>query len=254
MDLLSLVAEFSGDMTIIANVSDVALEVTMELARKAEELKFDAISIMPPGFFPTTQEDLLAYFLHVSEKSSLPVILYNYPEVTGTRISLSTISAFSALAPMIGLKQSGQEFSYLRDLVPMGNELGFEVFAGTDTRVPEALALGASGSIGGLVNVVPEYLVGIYANHQRDPSCASDVPSGRLRKIGETIDQLAFPLNVAAGVQSRRLVVGKSKSVISAETRTLFSRVCGELQDLFETWGLEPALEDEHQPQTESYL
>jgi 4-hydroxy-tetrahydrodipicolinate synthase len=155
---------------------------------------------------------------------------------------------------MVGFKQSGEEFSYLRELVPMGTELGFEVFAGTDTRVPEALALGAAGSIGGLVNVVPEYLVGIYDNHQRGQSAASDIPSAHLRTIGETIDQLPFPLNVAAGVQSRGLEVGKAKSVVSPETRIIFSRVCRELQEFFEKWGLEPVPEGDPQPQTGSYL
>ena len=33
--------------------------------------------------------------------------------------------------------------------------------SGADTRLPEAFALGAVGCIGGLVNVVPELMVGI---------------------------------------------------------------------------------------------
>lgn len=254
VELLSLVAQQAGEMTTVANVSDVSLGVTLELARKAEEFEYDAIAVMPPGFFPLTQEDLLAYFLHVFKHTRLPVMLYNYPEVTGTRISMETISAFAREARMIGVKQSGDEFTYLEDLIPLGNELGFNVFAGTDTRVPEALALGASGSIGGLVNVVPEFLLSIYHNFIQERPLESEIPAKRLVEIGEIINRLPFPHNVAVGVDSRGLVVGRSKSVLSAQSRTVYSRVRQDLQERFETWNLEPASFGEDTCEKPSYF
>lgn len=57
---------------------------------------------MPPGFFPSGQDDALAYFQHAAESSQLPTFLYNIPELTGTRINLETVAAFADAGCMGG--------------------------------------------------------------------------------------------------------------------------------------------------------
>src|SRR5437763_14056073 len=104
---------------------------------------------------------MLAYFLHVADEVGLPVMLYNFPELTGKRIDLPTIAAFADRAPMCAIKQSGGEFAYHADLVALGREKHFAVMSGADTRLPEVFALGAAGCIGGLVNIVPELMITI---------------------------------------------------------------------------------------------
>ncbi|MBI2497233.1 MAG: dihydrodipicolinate synthase family protein, partial [Opitutae bacterium] len=85
-------------------------------------------------------------------------MLYNFPELSGTRINLETVAAFAQRAGMAGIKQSGGEFAYHRDLVALGRERNFSVFSGSDTRLPEVFALGVDGCIGGLVNIVPDLM------------------------------------------------------------------------------------------------
>jgi dihydrodipicolinate synthase/N-acetylneuraminate lyase len=159
---LATVAELAAPLPVIANISDIRPAVVAALGRFARELGLPAVAIMPPGFFPSTQEDALAHCLHAANASGLPTFLYNFPELIGTRINLETVAAFAERAPMAGIKQSGAEFDYHRELIQLGRERNFVVFSGADLRLPEVFALGASGCIGGIVNIAPELMVHLY--------------------------------------------------------------------------------------------
>ena len=85
---LSIVAELAAPLPVIANISDIRPHVVAALGKFARELGLPAVTIMTPGFFPSSQDDALAHFLHAADNSGLPTFLYNFPELTGTRIDL----------------------------------------------------------------------------------------------------------------------------------------------------------------------
>lgn len=233
---LAAVAELAAPLPVIANVSDIRPAAAAELGRCARHLGLPAIAIMTPGFFPSSQDDALAHFLHAAEAAALPTFLYNFPELTGTRINVETVAEFAERAPMAGIKQSGREFDYHRDLIALGREKDFSVFSGSDTRLPEVFALGADGCIGGLVNIAPDMMVNLYRVCREGASGAVNPDFERLRKIGATIDRLTFPLNVAAGMEARGLATGAPKAIVSATSARLYREIVAELRRDFSDW------------------
>jgi dihydrodipicolinate synthase/N-acetylneuraminate lyase len=237
-EALATVAELAAPLPVVANISDIRPRAAIDLGRHAKTLGVPAVALMPPMFFPVSQADMLAFFLHVADAVQLPVMLYNFPELAGKRIELGTIAAFADRAPMIAVKQSGSEFDYHRDLVALGREKGFVVMSGADTRLPEAFALGAAGCIGGLVNIVPEPMVLIdRACRQGEPADVA-AAEATMQELGRIIDQLAFPLNVAAGLEARGFDPGAPKRIVSPESRALHEKIVGELTALFDRRGL----------------
>jgi 4-hydroxy-tetrahydrodipicolinate synthase len=235
---LALVAELAAPLPVIANISDIRPHVVASLGKFARELGLPAVTIMAPGFFPSSQDDLLAHFLHAADSSGLPTFLYNFPELTGTRISLETVAAFASRAPMAGIKQSGREFPYHKDLIKLGGEKNFVVFSGSDTRLPEVFALGAAGCIGGIVNIAPELMVHLYqVGREKKPGDASPAFE-RMQEIGRIIDRLTFPLNVAAGMEARGLGTGTPKAVVSARSKEIYTGIVSELRAKFSEWQL----------------
>jgi 4-hydroxy-tetrahydrodipicolinate synthase len=214
-------------------VPDLRPRVAVELGRTAKSLGYSAIALMPPMFFPVSQADMLAYFLHVAEAVGLPVMLYNFPELTGKRIDLATVAAFADRAPMCAIKQSGGEFAYHRELIALGHEKKFAVMSGADTRLPEVFGLGAAGCIGGLVNLVPELMVAIDRVHRLHLPGDATVAASVMRELGRIIDQLTFPLNVAAGLEARGFAPGAPKAIVSPESHTLYRKIVAELVALF---------------------
>lgn len=247
-EVLAAVAELAAPLPVIANITDIRPRAAIDLGRFAKSLGLPAVALMPPIFFPMSQADILAYFLHVAEAVDLPVMLYNFPELTGKRIDLPTIAAFAERAPMCAIKQSGGEFAYHRELIALGREKNYAVMSGADTRLPEAFALGAAGCTGGLVNLVPELMLEIFrvfgANGARtvDPAAerSAQLAASRMTELGRVIDQLAFPPNVGAGLAARGFAPGASKSILSPASQGLSAKIERELRALFLQWGLPP--------------
>jgi 4-hydroxy-tetrahydrodipicolinate synthase len=235
---LAMVAELAAPLPVIANISDLRPGVVAGLGKFARELGLPAVAIMPPGFYPTSQDDALAHFLHAADTSGLPTFLYNFPELTGTRIQLETVAAFAARARMAGIKQSGGEFAYHKDLIALGREKNFVVFSGADTRLPEVFALGAAGCIGGIVNIAPELMVHLYqVSREGKPGDVSPAFE-QMKRIGTVIDRLTFPLNVAAGMEARGLHTGVPKAIVSERSRELYAEIVRDLRVDFATWKL----------------
>ena len=232
--VLTIIAELAAPLPVFANISDIRPRAAIDLGRHAKALGLPAVALMPPVFFLVSQADMLAYFLHVADAVGLPVMLYNFPELTGKRIELSTIAAFAERAPMIAIKQSGGQFEYHRELIALGREKDFVVMSGADTRLPDAFELGAAGCIGGLVNVVPELMVWIDRVCRRGEAGDASVAAAAMRELGRILDQLTFPLNVAAGIEARGFRPGVPKSVVSPESRVLYEKIVAESVALFE--------------------
>src|SRR5688500_2393170 len=86
--VLATLVELAGPLTVFANITDIRPKAAVELGRYAKSLRVSAVALMPPVFFPVSQADMLAYFLHVANAVELPVTLYNLPEITGKRSDL----------------------------------------------------------------------------------------------------------------------------------------------------------------------
>jgi len=235
---LATIAELAAPLPVIANISDIRPHAVAELGRVARELGLPAVAIMTPGFFPSSQEDALAHFLYASDKSGLPTLLYNFPELTGTRIGLDTVAAFAEKAPMLGIKQSGGEFAYHKELIALGKSKRFSVFSGADTRLPEVFGLGADGCIGGLVNIVPELMVHLYRVCHDGEAGETSPAFEQLKQIGATIDRLTFPLNFAAGVEARGFAAGEPKAIVSQRSQEVYAGIVTALKAKFAEWKL----------------
>tara|TARA_B110000305_G_scaffold115759_1_gene130017 strand:- start:3029 stop:3955 length:927 start_codon:yes stop_codon:yes gene_type:complete len=236
---LATVAELATPLQVIANVSDIRPKVVGALGRFARELGLPAIAVMPPGFFPSRQDDALVHFQHAAETSELPTFLYNFPELTGTRIDLETVSEFADSGRMAGIKQSGGEFEYHKELIALGREKNFPVFSGSDTRLPEVFGLGASGCIGGLANIAPDLMVHLYRVVREGREGEVSPAFEQMKEIGRIIDKLTFPLNVAAGIEARGLNPGIPKAVVSKSSAAIYRQIVQELRQRMIEWGLE---------------
>ena len=237
-ELLEAIAEYADPMPVIAHITDSRPWAVKELGKFARRLKLPGVALMAPSFFKMSQADILAYLLKAADAVDLPVMLYNFPELVGNRLGIEIIAKFAAAANMAGIKQSGTEFQYHRELIALGQAHDFSVFSGADTRIPEIMALGAAGCIGGMVNFVPEPMVGIFRARQSDPQADVSTMERSLKEVAVVIDQLTFPLNVVAAMEARGLKPGVPKQVVSKESAKLYAKVTRELKPLYRKYRL----------------
>ncbi len=236
---LAAIVELAAPLPVVANLSSIRLDEVIALGRTAIGLGAVGAAIMPPSFYPVSQSDLREFFFRAAESIALPFYLYNFPELTGNRIDIETVSAFADRAEMAGIKQSGGEFQYHHELIALGRQKNFSVFSGADTRLPEVFGFGATGAIGGLVNIVPELMVEIYRACREGGMGDAEMAAVRMREVGRIVDQMMFPLNVACGVEARGFDPGAPKTVLAADSAALYRKIVTDFQTQFRVWGLQ---------------
>lgn len=236
--VMERVAALAGPWRLLLNISDIRPSVVADLGRFAKSVGAAAVSLLPPSFYPSAQEDLVPFFARAAEAARLPLFLYNFPERTGTRIALETVASVADCVQVAGVKQSGNEFSYHADLAELGREKGFVVLTGADTRLPKAAALGAAGCVSGLSNAVPELLVRVWSDLASGSAPNSAMATHQMAELGRRIQGLAFPLDVAAAMEARGLAVGSPKRLLSQATQIRYANLVTELRSLFREWEL----------------
>lgn len=228
--LIDTVVNHIGPKRTIVNISDVNPQVVINLAQFVSKINVAAIMLMPPSYYPFAQHDLVHYFLHMSKLATHPLILYNYPECVRNQIELETIEDLCKTMPIAGIKQSGADFNYHVPLVNLGLKHGFGVYTGSDTRLPQAVKMGVAGSIGGLSNAIPELIVEVYSQSLKKNDAENCEAQKKIQCINKLLKNVCFPLNIAALMESRNLIPGHIKEVISEKTRRDYSELVAQLR------------------------
>ncbi|HOK78266.1 MAG TPA: dihydrodipicolinate synthase family protein [Verrucomicrobiota bacterium] len=239
IECLSLLRPLADEWPTIVNASAIRPADVITVGKRARELGFGTMSLLPPAFYGLAQADLAEFFIYCAKAVGLPLFLYNFPERAGTRINIETIRTVADSVELAGVKQSGAEFEYHRDLVKLAREKNFVVFSGAEVTLPEALGLGVNGCVSGLANAVPELVVGIHQAALQGDREKTEMFRTRIDSLLHQVNVLEFPLNVAAAMLARGLATGKTKTPLSAQTSALLNQVVEKVRALYAEWGLE---------------
>ena len=218
-------------LPVIANVSDVSHRIAIDLALHAKEVGAVAIAVLPPWFFPTSQSDLAEFFIAVSRDSGMPLILYNFPEVTGKKIEPDTIRRVADQVRVLAVKQSGADFQYHHELLGLAKQYSFSVLTGADTSLAKCLQIGCSGTVSGLANSVPDVLASIYKQVEKKEAASRE--SAFMTELGTRMDSLEFPYNVKAAIAARGFETGQPKNPASPETLRRYEALVQDLKALY---------------------
>jgi N-acetylneuraminate lyase len=148
-------AEAAGRVAIIVHVGAPRTRDAIRLAQHAASLGADAVSSVPPLYYPHRPEAVLEYIAEVSGSTSLPFLYYHIPERTGVHIDLRFLEKMAAIPGVAGMKFSHGDltaFTAFRDRVGPR----FLMFCGSDEILFQALTAGAAGGIGSTYNFLPE--------------------------------------------------------------------------------------------------
>ncbi|MBV9760786.1 MAG: dihydrodipicolinate synthase family protein [Acidobacteriaceae bacterium] len=152
------------EKTLIAGVGAESVHETVEIASRAAALGFHAALVLTPFYYRTqmhTPETQALFFRAVADRSKLPVLLYNIPQVTGYDLPIETIAALSHHPNIIGMKDSSGNLEKLAASV-RAVKPGFKVLSGSGAGFSAALQAGASGAILAIANPLPYTCVTIW--------------------------------------------------------------------------------------------
>jgi N-acetylneuraminate lyase len=154
--------EVGGELTVIAHVACNNTEDSEKLAAHAESLGVDAIAAIPPIYFHLPDHAVAQYWNDISAAApNTDFIIYNIPQLSGTRLTLPLYREMLENPRVIGVKNSSEATQDIQMFKDAGGE-GHVVMNGPDEQLVSGLAIGADGGIGGTYGVMPELYLAIY--------------------------------------------------------------------------------------------
>jgi len=205
VELFTAVVEAArGRGKVVCGTGTYSTTETVELSRDAEEAGADGLLLVTPYYNKPPQRGLLEHFTLVAGAVSLPIIAYNIPGRTGTRIEHDTLLAMSEVSNIVGVKDSTGDFQAISRLISEAPP-EFQVYSGDDWATFGYVCLGAVGVIS-----VAGHLVGNRIRQMIDLIGDGDVPAAR--KIHEELEPLFNALFITSNpipVKTALALVGR---------------------------------------------
>ena len=179
-----------GRGKLICGTGTYSTAETLELTQAAEDADADGLLVVTPYYNKPPQRGLVAHFERIAEATELPLILYNIPGRTATRIEHETLLRLAAKPNIVAVKDSTGDFQAISRLIAEAPD-GFEVYSGDDWAAFGYVCLGAVGIVS-----VASHLVGGQIRQMIDLIQTGDIPAAR--KIHEELSPLFNALFVTS--------------------------------------------------------
>ncbi len=190
-----------GRGKLICGTGTYSTAETLELTQAAEDAGADGLLVVTPYYNKPPQRGLIAHFERVADATELPIIVYNIPGRTATRIEHDTLLELATRPNIVAVKDSTGDFQGVSRLMAEAPP-DFEVYSGDDWATFGYVCLGAVGIVS-----VASHLVGPQIRQMIELIQTGDVPAAR--KIHEDLSPLfnalfitsnPIPLKAALGM------------------------------------------------------
>ena len=150
-----------GSVPVVMTIAEQATKMAIQAAQNAERAGADALMVLPPMRYKSTDLETVAYFKKIAESTPLPIMIYNNPVDYKIEVTVAMFEELVAHDNIQAVKES------TRDITNIGrlrNRFGdrLKILCGVDTLALESLLIGADGWVAGLVCAFPAETVAIY--------------------------------------------------------------------------------------------
>jgi len=159
--LFQVVKEAVGaKIPLIPGVGAISTKETIELAKKAEELGFDAVMVVSPYYTKPTQSQLYIHFKKVAESVNINIMVYNIPIFTGVNVNPETLAKLAEIENIVAVKEEAELNPKQMTEFINSTPDDFIIYCGDDSMVLEAYAQGGTKRIGGIISGA-SHIIGI---------------------------------------------------------------------------------------------
>ena len=155
------------EFAFIAGAGQQSTRGTIREIEVAARAGAEAVLVITPHYYRAaiSQAELVSHYTAVADASSIPIILYSMPDLTGIKIEPETAARLSAHENIVGIKDSSADVVKLAETVRLVPD-DFAVMIGNGTVFCEALQAGARVGILAVGCVAPQLCVAIYDDVQ----------------------------------------------------------------------------------------
>jgi 4-hydroxy-tetrahydrodipicolinate synthase len=145
----------SKRVPVIAGTGSNSTAEAVALTKEAEKAGADGALMISPYYNRPTQEGIYQHYKKVASEVGIPIIVYNIPGRTGSKIEPETLARLAEIKNVAGVKEATGSVDQAVDVVRLcGDNLA--VYSGEDSLTFSLMALGGKGVISTVANIAPK--------------------------------------------------------------------------------------------------
>jgi len=153
----AVIKSVNKKMPVIAGTGSNSTEEAIRLTREAEKSGADGALMISPYYNRPTQEGIYQHYKKVASEVGIPIIVYNIPSRTGSKIEPETLARLAEIRNVSGVKEATGSVDQAIDVIRLcGDRLA--VYSGEDSLTFSLMALGGKGVISTVANIAPKQM------------------------------------------------------------------------------------------------
>jgi 4-hydroxy-tetrahydrodipicolinate synthase len=140
---------------VIAGTGSNSTTEAVALTQGAEKAGADGALMISPYYNRPTQEGIYQHYKKVASEVGIPIIVYNIPGRTGSKIEPETLARLAEIKNVAGVKEATGSVDQAIDVIRLcGDNLA--VYSGEDSLTFSLMGVGGKGVISTVANIVPK--------------------------------------------------------------------------------------------------
>jgi len=189
---------------VIAGTGSNSTAEAIRLTKHAWKAGADAALLVCPYYNRPTQEGLYRHYRAIAEEVPIPIVIYNIAGRTGVNMQSETLARLAEIPNIVGVKEASGSLKQMSDVIRLCGP-DFSVLSGDDIFTLALMALGGTGVISVISNIVPGDMAALV-----DAFAAGDLAKARTlhHRMSPLIDALFVETNPIP-VKAALAIMGK---------------------------------------------
>ena len=231
--VISIVCEQSDRrVKVMAGTGSNSTSEAIRLTQFAQKAGADGALMVAPYYNKPTQEGFYQHYKAVAEAVDLPIVLYNIPGRTAKNIEPETIARIGEIPNIVAVKESTGSMDQASQIVAVSE---LTVLSGDDSLTLPLLAIGGSGVVSVVGNIVPQDVKALLNGFQAGDVAKAQAWHGKLFPLCRDLLGLATnPIPIKAAMQ----LLGRDTGEVRLPLTGLDESERANLADTLKTYGL----------------
>lgn len=222
----------AGRLKVMAGTGSNSTAEAIQLTKFAKSVGADGAMMVSPYYNKPTQEGFYQHYKAVAEAVDIPIILYNIPGRSAKNIEPETIARLAEIPNIVAIKEATGSMDQASQVLALSQ---LTVLSGDDSLTLPLLALGGSGVVSVVGNVVPRDMLALLNAFQAGDLAGAQTAHYKLFTLCRDMLGLATnPIPVKAAMQ----MLGRDTGELRLPMTALGSAEAQKLRQTLTQYGL----------------
>lgn len=206
----TMIPYIKGRVQAVAGIGDTCLANSLELAAEANAAGADGVLAVIPYFSIYGEENVEAYYKELAEQIKLPILVYNFPALTGFDMNTRLMNRLAEQCPaIVGIKDTVPDTKHLKEMLLIKKKRpDFSVFCAYEDQAWEMAQAGVDGFINATANFAPQITAGFLKAVKKHDRQGMETAFHKMEEAAQ-VYQYGTPLLLAVKEAVYQKVLGK---------------------------------------------